>query len=68
MSNLMISWTEQSAYQSFNTVTRNFSRNHKAENYREMVSDILKNYKTMGCNMSLKIHFLGSHWGFSLKT
>lgn len=22
----------------------------------------------MGCNMSLKIHFLGSHWGFSLKT
>jgi hypothetical protein len=33
-----------------------------------MVSDILKNYKTIGCNMSLKIHFLGSRWGFSLTT
>jgi len=28
-----------------------------AENYREMVSDISKIYKSVGCNMSLKIHF-----------
>jgi hypothetical protein len=33
-----------------------------------MVSDISKIYKTMGCNLSLKIYFLGSHWGFSPKT
>jgi hypothetical protein len=33
-----------------------------------MVSDILKNYKTVGCSMNLKIHFLGSHWTFFLKT
>jgi hypothetical protein len=32
--------------------------NRKAENYHEVVSDLLTAYKAMGCNMSLKVHFL----------
>jgi hypothetical protein len=35
--------------------------NRKAENYHEIVSDLLTAYKPMGCNMSLKVHFLDSH-------
>jgi hypothetical protein len=41
-----------------------FLGNHKAENYHEVVSDLLTAYKAMGCNMSLKVHFLGSHLDF----
>jgi hypothetical protein len=36
----------------------------KAENYHEIVSNLLTAYKAMGCNMSLKVHFLGSHLDF----
>jgi hypothetical protein len=32
--------------------------NHKAENYHEIVCDLLRAYKATGCNMSLKVHHL----------
>jgi hypothetical protein len=38
--------------------TKSFFGNHKAENYYEIVSDLLTVYKAMGCIMSLKVHFL----------
>jgi hypothetical protein len=38
--------------------------NHKAENYHEIVSDLLAANKAKGCNMSLKVHFLDSHLDF----
>jgi hypothetical protein len=38
-------------------VTKSFLGNHKAENYNEIVSDLLTAYKSMGCNMSLKVLF-----------
>jgi hypothetical protein len=41
-----------------------FLRNHKAENYHEVVSDLLTAYKAMGFNMSLKVLFLNSHLDF----
>jgi hypothetical protein len=43
---------------------RAFLGNHKAENYHERVSDLLTAYKAIGCNMSLKVHFLDSHLDF----
>jgi hypothetical protein len=43
---------------------KTFLGNYKAENYHEIVSDLLTAYKAMGCNMSLKVHFLGSHLDF----
>jgi len=38
--------------------------NHKAKDYRDMVADLVQSYKAMGCNMSLKVHFLDSHLDF----
>jgi hypothetical protein len=38
--------------------------NHKTANYQDAVQDLLTSYKAMGCNMSLKIHFLESHLDF----
>jgi hypothetical protein len=31
---------------------------------RKLVSDLSTAYKAMGCNMSLKVHFLDSHLDF----
>ncbi|UYV76875.1 LAMA2 [Cordylochernes scorpioides] len=36
----------------------------KVENYRDKVNNLLLSYKALGCNMSLKIHFLHSHLDF----
>jgi hypothetical protein len=55
---LLITW------QALKNVTKSFLGNHKAENYHETGSDLLTAYKAMGCNMSLKVHFLGSHLDF----
>jgi len=33
-------------------------------NYQGIMQDLLNSYKAMGCNMSLKIHFLESHLNF----
>ena len=53
--------TEKSAL-TFKVVCLNFLGNVKAKNYKELVEDKLNAYQTMGCNMSLKIHFSLSHW------
>jgi hypothetical protein len=45
-------------------VCLNFLGNIKAKNYKELVKDLLNAFQTMGCNMSLKIHFLNSHLDF----
>ena len=42
----------------------NFLGNRRADNYTELVSNLIKAYSSMGCNMSLKIHFLNSHLDF----
>jgi len=56
--------TERNACLSFERVCKDFLGNHKAENNQDVVQDLLTSYKTMGCNMSLKIHFLESHFDF----
>ena len=45
-------------------VVENFLGNNKSDNYKEIVTDLLKNFQQMGVNMSLKIHFLHSHLNF----
>jgi hypothetical protein len=42
----------------------NFGGNHRAESYHDMVADHVHFYKAMGCNMSLKVHFLDYHLDF----
>ena len=60
----LLSQIEKSAWKSFKSVVQNFLGNHKAPNYREIVGELLRSYQDMGCNMSLKIHFLDSHLDF----
>jgi len=42
-------------------VTTNFLGNCKAENDHDMVVDLVQSYKGIGCNMSLKVHFVDFH-------
>jgi hypothetical protein len=56
--------TERNAWLSVKRICKDFLRNHKAVNYKDVVQDLLTSYKAMGCNMSLKIHFLESHLNF----
>ncbi|GFT14227.1 uncharacterized protein TNCV_4591041 [Trichonephila clavipes] len=59
---------EKEAWQAFKNVTHSFLGNLKAENYRDIVHDLIASYKNVGCNMSLKIHFLHSHLDFFPET
>ena len=56
--------TERNASLSFKRICKDFLGDHKAANYQDVVQDLLTSYKAMGCNMSLKIHFLESHLDF----
>ena len=49
--------TERNAWLSFKRICKDFLGNHKAENYQDVVQDLLTSYKAVGCNLSLKIHF-----------
>ncbi|UYV64915.1 hypothetical protein LAZ67_3002413 [Cordylochernes scorpioides] len=55
---------EAAAWNYFRNVCNNFLGIVKVENYRDIVNDLLLSYKALGCNMSLKIHFLHSHPDF----
>ena len=55
---------EKIAWKSFKDVVDNFLGNYRAPNYTKLIEKFLKAYKTMKCNMSLKIHFLHSHLDF----
>lgn len=52
---------EKSTWKSFVLVVQNFLGNQKSPNYEQLVNDMLCNMKELGCNMSIKIHYLHSH-------
>ena len=52
------------AWNSFDSVVNGILGNNRAENYKALVTTLLKNYKKINVNMSLKIHFLHSHLDF----
>jgi hypothetical protein len=62
-----LSEVENAGWKSFKSVTTSFLGDHKAKNYRDMVADLVKSHKAMGCNTSLKVHFLDSHFYFFLE-
>ena len=43
---------------------KKFLGSHRAENYEEVVSNLLHSYEVLDCKMSLKVHFLASHLYF----
>jgi hypothetical protein len=55
---------EKAAWEAFRGVVRGFLGNRKDDNYQQLVTELLQTYRDLGCNMSLKIHFLHSHLAF----
>ncbi|GBO16541.1 hypothetical protein AVEN_150121-1 [Araneus ventricosus] len=53
--------TEKQAWVAFKDVVEGFLGNERKENYKELVTVLLRTYHLLGCNMSIKIHFLHSH-------
>ena len=60
----LLKGNENTAWDSFKFVVKAFLGNRRAQNYDELVNNRLQSYQKLGCNMSLKIHFLHSHWHF----
>ena len=56
-----MSSVEQNAWFSFVAVVQNFLGNNKANNFKELVEQMLTSFSILGCNMSIKVHFLFSH-------
>ena len=55
---------ELNAWISFKKVCKTFLGCHRSEDFRDVIGEMLNNYKTLGCKMSLKVHFLESHLDF----
>jgi len=48
-------------------VVTGFLGNRRAGKYKDLVEELLSSYQKLGCNMSVKIHFLSSHLDFLLE-
>ena len=61
--------SELKAWISFKKVCKTFLGCHCLENFKEVgpIAEMLNTYKTLGCKMSLKVHFSESHLDFSHK-
>ncbi|XP_076030793.1 uncharacterized protein LOC143018986 isoform X1 [Oratosquilla oratoria] len=52
---------ERTAWNYFIAVVKGFLGNYIAENYQQLVQDLVKAFGAMGCKMSLKVHMLDAH-------
>ena len=52
---------ELKAWKAFVLVVKNFLGNNKARNYAEPSNNMLTAFRNLGCNMSVKTHYLFSH-------
>lgn len=52
---------ERDAWRSFILVVRSFLGDTRAENYKELVQNMLASFRSLGCRMSIKVHFLHGH-------
>ena len=52
---------ELGAWMAFFLVVKNFLGNNKSRNYTELVNNMLTAFRNLGCNMSIKMHYLFSH-------
>ena len=53
---------ELSAWMAFTNVVKFFLGKTKAPNYKELVETLLRSLHQLGTNMSIKLHFLHSHF------
>jgi hypothetical protein len=54
----VLSDKEKATWKSFEKISNGFLENSKAANCRELVQDMAASHEQLGCNMSLKMHFL----------
>ena len=54
--------TEARAWMAFTNVIKDFLANKKTDNFKELVAELLSSFQYWGCNMSIKVCFLKSHW------
>ena len=52
---------ELAAWLSFVEVDKNFLGNYRADNYKEILNNMLGYFMILGISMSIKVHFLHSH-------
>ena len=52
---------ELEAWKAFVLVVKNFLGNNKSRNFAELVNNMLTAFRNLGCNMSVKMHYLFSH-------
>ncbi|CAH1105336.1 unnamed protein product [Psylliodes chrysocephalus] len=55
---------EKNAWVSFKEIIDKFLVNSKDENYENIVQNMLQHFHRLGCNMSLKMHFLFSYLNY----
>ena len=60
----LLNLKELRAWEAFNSVCSGFLGNTRVPDYQACIEKLLKSYEDMGCQMSLKIHFLHSHLNF----
>jgi hypothetical protein len=56
---------ERRAWKVFENVCRIFIDNEKSGHYSEIMEKLISSYSVVGCNVSLKLHFLHYHLDFS---
>ena len=49
---------KSAAWISFSLIVKNFLGNTKADNYKELVEDMLFNFQNLGVKMSIKVYYL----------
>ncbi|GBN31576.1 hypothetical protein AVEN_40865-1 [Araneus ventricosus] len=59
-----LSEAEKAAWLAFKSVYTHFLGNKKAENYEDLVGGMVKCFRVIGCNMSLKLNVFDSHLNF----
>ena len=52
---------ESCAWSSFVLAVKKFLGDKKADNYTQLVEDMLFHFNRLGCNMSVEVHYLHSH-------
>jgi hypothetical protein len=51
---------EREAWNAFKEVIAKFFGNYKDPNYKQIVEKMLEKFIALGCDMSLKVHFLNA--------
>jgi hypothetical protein len=64
MFNSVLQSDDKKAWDAFRLVSADFLGNIRAENYKELIEDMLSLYHKLGRNMSLMINILHSHLDF----